>query len=445
VTSWKPPGPDIGWTRASRVLCVAACLALFAVAPAAQVPRPAAAPSTSPSTAAAADPLFDPSVLHDIRLTLAPENWETLQRRYMGNDYYPADMQWRDQTVPMVGIRSHGTGSRNEHKPGLRIDFNRYVDQTFLKLKSIVLANAIQDPSMLRQRLAMRFYAKMGVPAPRVAHARLFVNDRYVGLYELTESLDKVFLGRAFERNEQGKKRDDGFLFEYLWRDAYEWDYLGSDLGNYAGLFEPKTHEQYAPVALYGPIESMFRAINDARDEAFEADVGQYVDLRRFVRFLAVDRFLADNDGFLGFWGPNNFYLYRFADTGRSELIPWDKDSAFYDWHWDLFENVDRNVLARRTLAVPALRRAYLEDLLECVRLATAPEPPESRVGWLEAEVLRVRAQIAEATRADENKGFPMERVDDELDKVLVFVRQRISFVAAEARKQLERTPQGAR
>ena len=59
--------------------------------------------------------------------------------------------------------------------------------------------------------------------------------------------------------------------------------------------------------------------------------------------------------------------------------------------------------------------------------------------------MLRVRAQIAEATRADENKGFPMERVDDELDKVLVFVRQRISFVAAEARKQLERTPQGAR
>ena len=67
-------------------------------------------------------------------------------------------MQWRDQTVPIVGVRSRGSGSRNPHKPGLRIDFGRYVDQKFLGLKSLALVNGWQGPSLMKQRISMLFY-----------------------------------------------------------------------------------------------------------------------------------------------------------------------------------------------------------------------------------------------------------------------------------------------
>ena len=39
--------------------------------------------------------------------------------------------------------------------------------------------------------------------------------------------------------------------------------------------------------------------------------------------------FLANNDGILGNFGINNFYLYRFNNSTRHRLIPWDEDKAF--------------------------------------------------------------------------------------------------------------------
>jgi len=75
-----------------------------------------------------AEALFDPAVVHDLRLTMKPDDWDTLKARCLWDTYYPADFQWRDMTVAKVGIRSRGSGSRNSYKPGIKIDFNEFVD-----------------------------------------------------------------------------------------------------------------------------------------------------------------------------------------------------------------------------------------------------------------------------------------------------------------------------
>lgn len=394
----------------------------------------------------AAEALFDPSVLHDLRLTMKPEDWETLKARCMWDTYYPADFQWRDMIVARVGVRSRGAGSRNPYKPGLKIDFNELVaDQKFLKQKALILANAVQDPGMLNRRLAMLVFARMGLPAPRVVHARLFVNDAYVGLYELVEEIEKPMLGRVFGRDSNGKKRDGGYLFEYRWDENFNWTYLGSELGPYASLFDPKTRDEDAPSLMYGPIEDMFRAINEARDRDFEAAAGAYLDLRQFVRHLAVERFIAEIDGFLGKWGPNNFYIYRFEGGTQSVIIPWDKDSAFYELYDDIFAELERTVLGRRTMAVPALRRLYLDTLLECGARVSEPDQPESPVSWIEAELLRERAQILEAARADPSKPWSNERIDEAHAEILDFVRRRNGYVAAQVHRALEHGVLGIR
>ena len=44
------------------------------------------------------------------------------------------------------------------------MDFDRYTtSQTFLGLKSFILDNLTQDPSGIRERVAMRFYERMGL------------------------------------------------------------------------------------------------------------------------------------------------------------------------------------------------------------------------------------------------------------------------------------------
>jgi spore coat protein CotH len=393
----------------------------------------------TPVSAQTSDQLFDPSVLHDIQLTMKQSDWDTLRANYLLDTYYPADMRWREVVVPQVGIRSRGSGSRNPRKPGLKIDFGRYLDQTPFGMKSLVLANATQDPSMLAQRLGLGMFAKMGMPAPRVVHARLFVNRDYVGLYELIEPIDKVFLARVFGQDANGKTENGGYLYEYHWKDQYPWDYLGSDLQIYAELFEPKTHESDAPGILYGPLEYLFRTFNQVKDTQFVREVDQLFDLRQFVRHLAVENFIAERDGFLGFWGPNNFYLYRFQGRTLSQLLPWDKDLALWSRDYDILQSIDENVLVKRTLAMPGFYQAYLEALLECAQLAMQPESEDSPVGWLEAETQRIIAQIRDAGRDDTNKPWDNERFDEELEKVMRFARERGPNVAREARHLLHR------
>jgi CotH protein len=397
--------------------------------------------TAGPAVAQTFDELFDPSVLQDVRVRMKPGDWETLKEHYLEDTYYRGDFQWRDLTVPIVGIRSRGSASRNAHKPGLKISFDEYIDgQKPFGLKSVVLANGIQDPSMLKQRLGLLMFARMGMPSPKVVHVRFFVNDEYIGLYQLIEPIDKIFLARVFGNDAQGKPENGGYLYEYAWKDGYDWTYLGSDLQLYTELFEPKTHETDAPSVLYGPLEELFRTFNEVPDNLFDREVGSRLDLRQFTQHLAVENFIAEFDGFLGHWSANNFYLYRFQGKTISQLLPWDKDLAFWDAKYDLFQNVGDNVLASRVLNIPTYRRLYLETLMACAAAAselTDSEQPQK--GWLELEAEREMAQILTAGRADENKRFTSERFEDELAKVMRFARERAPFVASEASKELAR------
>jgi hypothetical protein len=96
---------------------------------------------------------------------------------------------------------------------------------------------------MLRQRVSMLMFERMGVPAPRVTHVRVFVNDAYLGLYM---------------------------------------------------LIEPTTHETDAPSLLYAPLDDFFRTLSEVKDSDFEAAVGEFLDLRTIVRYLAVENFIAE-------------------------------------------------------------------------------------------------------------------------------------------------------
>src|SRR5436190_870987 len=162
-------------------------------------------PAPSPS---GSDAFLDDTVLQEVRLNMNARDWQTLKDNYLDNTYYPTDFKWRDQGLRNVGIRSRGTGSRSGVKPGLRIDFDRYTSgQTFQGLKSFVLRNNTQDSSNMHERLSMLLFRRLGEPASREAHAKLFINDQYSGLFTIVESVDKTFLKRNYGE-------DGGYLYK---------------------------------------------------------------------------------------------------------------------------------------------------------------------------------------------------------------------------------------
>jgi len=377
------------------------------------------------------DDFFNDAVLQEVRLAISSRDWQTLKARASEDTYYSADITWNGVTVRNVGIRSRGSSTRNGIKPGLRVDINRFVaSQEFLGLKAFVLDNMYSDASLVRESVTMKMFAKMGVPASREAHARLFVNNEYVGVYVLSESIDRTFVNRAFGAAEANVE-NGGYLLEFEHVAFYHFEYLGPDLSAYAGLFNPQTRDTDSAANIYGPLADMIRTINESADEDFETAVGRYLDLKQAVAYVAIEEFMVEWDGLVGFAGMNNFYLYRSRQTGLSQLIPKDKDAALASVNDSILLRLDTNVLVRRALMVPELRQVFIDALLRCAALADEPGVDDPR-GWLEREVDGETRQIAQAVSEDPVYPASFDQFQATVDQLLDFARNRSAVVRAQ-------------
>ena len=353
-----------------------------------------------------------------MRLSIHSRDLWLLRAHYGENTYYPADLVWRNIRVRNIGVRSRGFDSRSPVKLGIQIDFDKYTPtQTFLGLQALVLDNLRQDPSMIREPLAMALFARMQEPAPRESFCRLFINNVYQGLYTMVEDIDPVFLARTFGR-------DDGYLFEYHWSQPYYGDYPGNDLGVYPPLFEARTHEHEPLETLYEPMRALFAAMNT--DDAVARDeLESHLDLEQFVRVLAIEMFLGDHDGILGVNGMNNFYLYREPGSMRHSWILWDRDRALSQVYSPIFDRVDQNALARRALAYPELLELYLQTI-EATALMASDE------GWLGGEIERLAVLLGPAVDADTRRPYSTADFEAAIDFLREFARVRPARVLEE-------------
>lgn len=412
-------------------------MALLALAMLIAGPAAAAAQGIPPDPLDPTSEFFDDSVVHDLKLWINSRDWDTLKTNFLSNAYYPADFQWKTTTVRNVGIRSRGNGSRSGFKPGLRVDIDRYsTTQKFLGLKSFVLRNNTQDPSQIHEFLSMLFFRRMGMPAPREAFARLFVNNEYAGLYTIVESVDRSFLTRHFGESE-------GYLYDYDYpadSAPFYFEDRGTDPAAYVPLpFKPETHENNSRPEV---IANMVRAINTTSAATFRGAIAEFLDLTQFIRHVATEIFLADHDGILGNWGMNNFFMYRPETSNLFRLIVWDKSQAFVDGPaYPIFHNLTdvpepaRNRLMARAMEFPDLRGLYLETLLEAGRSASEVPldalPGDVR-GWLEREIDRASALIGPAVLADTLKPYTNEEYQLAVEALRLFARERTTFVNAD-------------
>lgn len=138
-----------------------------------------------------------------------------------------------------------------------------------------MLRNNVQDMTNLHERLSMLLFRRMGEETPREVHAKMFVNEEYVGLFTIVESVDK-----------------------------------GSDPASYVPLpFKPETNETNPRPEF---IVQWVQAVNQSSAATFNSAVGEFPDFSTFIRHVAVEIFVSDYNGFTGNYGINNFYVYRF-------------------------------------------------------------------------------------------------------------------------------------
>jgi spore coat protein CotH len=310
----------------------------------------ASAQRRSPDTAIG-DRVFDDDAIHSYYLYLQPAELATLQDlgpqvgAYEAHPVYVhARLRLGDQVLEPIGVRYRGDQSLwdcvedGQRRVGVRypqfgfgqtdicakfslkLDFDRYDrDQRLFGLKALNLRSMSKDPTKMHERLGYALFRDMGIVAPRVVHARLYVNDEYWGLFSVVEQVDGRFTRARFPGSGNGN------LYKEAWPDASFPD---------ARLRQTRRTNRRDRASID---VSDFAAFRDAvvsettRASNFAERLGGLVDIDYLARYMAVDRGIANFDGVVSCYafGPgirHNFYWYQDAPDQPFILIPWDLD-----------------------------------------------------------------------------------------------------------------------
>ncbi len=179
---------------------------------------------------------------------------------------------------------------------------------------------------------------------------------------------------------------------------------------------------------LYRPIHDWLREVNSGDDATWRERVEEYVDLPQFVTQVAIESFLAENDGLLGFYGMNNFFLYRLADSKRQRFLPWDKDNSFLVPDFSILERADQNVLFSRAFAYSDLRNLFFQ-VLESAADSSEESASKDTPGWLESEIDRIAALVAPSVEEDQRKPFSTDAFYESVVVMKEFARLRPRLV----------------
>lgn len=306
-----------------------------------------------------------------------------------------------DEDRYTVGVRLKGHRSMRsmEGKASFKVKFDKYDDDgRFLGQRKLTLNNMVEDPTMMREILGYRLYRAMGVPAPRVGYARVYVNGDLYGLYAMIEAIDEDFLAAHFGDASGG-------LFEGEYGcDLYPEDVPGFERD--AGDESTRAHLlRFAEIAA-GPAHELFHA--DAAP----------VHKPSVLAYLAVSAFLGDFDGYRH---SHNYRVYRDPADGKWRFLPWGidrvmkKDLSIYD---------SEGHLARRCFADPACRVDYLRTMERVVaefeRLELA-EGARALAAYIDADV-----------RADPRKPFTEPEIIEARSELLSFIGSRPARVRSE-------------
>ena len=186
----------------------------------------------------------------------------------------------------------------------------------------------------VNNRIAMRTYQLAGLPACDTQSIGLFLNDEYLGCYNLITYYDEDIMG--------------GELYK-----SYFEDYNHMENNHpLRSLSEKKFPEDDN----FSNLENLLAAVTTLSESDWRQYVLDNVDVEKVASYLAVHDFLMVKDTFR-----TNLYI---AYKGKFYLLPWDNESCI-GYNVDTYEMGGDNQLTRKLVSVPEIKAAYNSRMKE--------------------------------------------------------------------------------
>ena len=283
--------------------------------------------------------LYDDSEVARIDVDVDPAAIAFMYANVYSDSLHPCTVRFRnallDETLEDVGIRLRGNTSRAAAKKSFKLSFNSFVPgRQFRDVDKLNLNGEHNDPSIVRSKLCWDLHQRIGTLAPRAAHARLYLNGDYFGLYVSVEHVDDEFLENRLADSE-------GNLWKCLWPADLAW--LGSDPDLYKfsandhRTYELETNEELDD---YSALARLIGVLHDTPQEQLADSLEGLLAVTDVLKALAVDVLTGGWDDY--WFLKNNYYLYHEPAGDRFRFIPYDTDNTFgIDWFGRDWSTVD--------------------------------------------------------------------------------------------------------
>lgn len=336
-----------------------------------------------------------------------------------------------DGVTHQTTVRVHGGASRDFPKKSLR--FNLKESALASGEDKLIVRAEYNDKSMLRTWLGYQYFRNgTMVPTPNTMFVHLRVNQRYYGLMQQVERIDKNFL------KTHGLDKD-GNLYE-----ADPPIELSVPGGNLLPLSSDeayyRTYQWHNGIGAWEDLIEFIEFTLQIPDNLFPLVVAAEVNLDSYLSYLAMMALLQNHDHIR-----KNYYIYRdpSGDDGRWMALPWDLDLTMgHLWSEvddvldqriivdaDLFVgeyNPERfgyfNQLTDRVLARPLLRQRFLENVAYMMEHVVTDEFLSSRLSY-------AKCLLAPDLLADKNKWADNDEYLDRVQEITDFWTGRVAYI----------------
>jgi spore coat protein H len=301
-----------------------------------------------------AQEFFDSTNLLTFRVELEGSGFNQLAQR--PRTYVPGRVRVGERVWENVGIRLKGSGTFQPifQHPSLTLKFNwKEPHQHFSGLTKLFLENSAQDATRMCKLIANGVFADGGIAAPRITQARVQLNGRDLGYCVVAEAIDRDFLKDHFGNG-------TGNMYEAFFADIN--GRLKQDNGEPGGQMD---------------LQALSTAATQKDDSQRKQALACLLDTDEFLNFLAIERILANWDGYA--FHQNNYRVYHNPSSDRMSFIPHDLDNTLFESGMGLMP--PRNgVLTAALLKTPDDRKAFRERVSRLFPIVLDPHKVQQRV-----------------------------------------------------------------
>lgn len=209
-------------------------------------------------------------------------------------------------------VKVKGSFTRNFIKKSIVIKLDK--GSSWRGMRKFALNAMSTDPSDMREKLAWDLIGALGMPAPDVSFVRLYINDRFIGLYLQMEWITNA----TFARHGLGKGGD----FLHPIDSSYCGDMSDSNIARLDKCWFNLTSKPESEV--FGRLRKLISDINGARIEDFHNVLDKHFNVDTVLNWLVVNTLASNGDTY-----NKNYFMYNSPVTKKWHIIPWDYDLTF--------------------------------------------------------------------------------------------------------------------